>query len=70
MLSRTEARDYAAHLIARMQFDWDTIAECHPSGEILEQEDCEAVKEALETAVVCIVWDEPDEHRTYEPEDR
>ena len=70
-MNRSDARDYAAHLIAREQFGWDRIAEGHPNGEILEQEDCDLVKEALDTCTVVIIWnDEPEQTRTYEPEER
>lgn len=68
MLSQSEARDYAARLIATQQFDWDRIAEGHPSGEILDQPDCDLVKEALEGATVMIFWD--DDSRVFESTDR
>lgn len=68
MLSQSEARDYAARLIATEQFDWDKIAEGHPSGEILDQTDCDQVKAALETATVMIFWD--DDSRVFESTDR
>ena len=58
MLSRIDAQAYATKLIARQRFDWDTIAEGHPSGEILEQEDCELVREALESCTVVLLWDD------------
>lgn len=68
MLSLSEARDYAARLIATEQFSWDRIAEGHPSGEILDQADCEQVMAALEDATVMIFWD--DDSRTFESTDR
>lgn len=73
-MTEDETRQYAAHLIARSQFSWDEIAERHPSGEILEQEDCDKVMDALVSATVVLLWDEDDILETtaitYLPEER
>lgn len=69
MLSREQARAYAAYLIATQKFDWDEIAERY-GDEVLGQEDCDLVKEMLDSCAVSLIWDDDHAAIEYDPLER